>query len=457
MLCNLLTEKVVVGLPLSIVWRNTLEEIENMVLNDNPGIIGDEWEWCPLQRLNSVPRPILEIQTTPALRHPVLTSAVKSIVVLSILGETETFNSVIDETTYETDFRLVNLLHAENGNLTHKNLNASIDEPDNWWNVHFVSSDALQSSAILSSNSQHSYWSWRVGIVNESHQYKMKNSVGWRNPMKATTGFKLQVTATPGFHWLYDQCYQMTWLFSGAPGDPGVDSVMQNDGTEALYSAVKSVVLAIRTEDRKAQQHATHWMIQVTKPWTISGWSDSILAYVELFVRVPKYNAHRIAPQWTVEAQSELKTPVERYTSQGASGVWGVHTWGLAWFPLVLGDTKVPNDISGQWYDNWPLDTWADSPIFWSLRDPFLWFLVNAPAEYPEPDKDEASNEVLLRNPECNKFPLPCAPPPQKVVLFCPLPCPVYDLKWWLTKYFADHLDIFYMYAEMENDEHTEM
>jgi hypothetical protein len=30
-------------------------------------------------------------------------------------------------------------------------------------------------------------------------------------------------------------------------------------------------------------------------------------------------------------------------------------------------------------------------------------------------------------------------------------------LKWWLTKFFADHLDIFYMYAEMGNDERTEM
>jgi hypothetical protein len=30
-------------------------------------------------------------------------------------------------------------------------------------------------------------------------------------------------------------------------------------------------------------------------------------------------------------------------------------------------------------------------------------------------------------------------------------------LKWWLTKFFADHLDIFYMYAEMGNDECTEI
>jgi SNF2 family DNA or RNA helicase len=42
-------------------------------------------------------------------------------------------------------------------------------------------------------------------------------------------------------------------------------------------------------------------------------------------------------------------------------------------------------------------------------------------------------------------------------VLFCPLPGQVRHSKWWLTKFFADHLDIFYMYAEMGNNERTEM
>ena len=83
--------------------------------------------------------------------------------------------------------------------------------------------------------------------------------------------------------------------------------------------------------------------------------------------------------------------------------------------------------------------------------------LVNESAEYPEPDEDEASNEALLHEPESNKCALPSAPPPQKAVLFCPLPGQVRHLKWWLTKFFADHLDIFYMYAEMGNDERTEM
>ena len=48
MICKLLTEKVVIGLPLSILWGNTLEESINQPPNDFPGFIGDEREWYPL-------------------------------------------------------------------------------------------------------------------------------------------------------------------------------------------------------------------------------------------------------------------------------------------------------------------------------------------------------------------------------------------------------------------------
>jgi hypothetical protein len=44
-----------------------------------------------------------------------------------------------------------------------------------------------------------------------------------------------------------------------------------------------------------------------------------------------------------------------------------------------------------------------------------------------------------------------------KTVLFCPLPGPVCHLKWWVTKFSVDHVDIFHMNAEMGNDEPTEM
>jgi hypothetical protein len=46
-------------------------------------------------------------------------------------GAAEAFKSVIDEMTFATDFKLINLLHAENVNLTHEDLYTSLDKPEN--------------------------------------------------------------------------------------------------------------------------------------------------------------------------------------------------------------------------------------------------------------------------------------------------------------------------------------
>jgi len=62
-----------------------------------------------------------------------------------------------------------------------------------------------------------------------------------------------------------------------------------------------------------------------------------------------------------------------------------------------------------------------------------------------------------MHSPESNSSTSSHAPPPQKAVLFCPLPGQVRHLKWWLTRFLVDHLDIFYMYPEMGNDEGAEM
>jgi SNF2 family DNA or RNA helicase len=273
MLYQLLTEKVVMGLPLSILWGNTLGEWVILADNDFPCIVCEVRKWYPLQRLNLVPSRLVEIQTTPPHEHPALISAHKPILELTMHGVAETFKTVIDEMTHGTDFNLVDLLHAENTNLTLEDLNTSIDEPENRWNICLVSYDKLTSRAKPSSTGRLSRCSWSSGIFDELHRYKTKNSVGWRIAKNARIGCKLQVTATPGFHSLYDWCYQAMWLFSGAPEDPEDKSVMEMHNADALYSAVESVMHAIWTEDQDAQQDAANRMIQIAKPWTIRRWS----------------------------------------------------------------------------------------------------------------------------------------------------------------------------------------
>jgi len=181
--------------------------------------------------------------------------------------------------------------------------------------------------------------------------------VGWQIAMNAKIGLKLQVTATPGFNSLYDWCFQTMWLFSGGPEDPEDDTGMEKHGAETLYSAVKSLMHAMRTKDEEAQQDAAHRMIQIAKPWTIKRWSELKLANGQPLVRIPKEKAHLIDLKWTEKEQAHPKTLVERYTLRGASGAWRVHRWWLACFSLVLGDTEDRNNVSGQSHDEWLLDT----------------------------------------------------------------------------------------------------
>jgi len=105
------------------------------------------------------------------------------------------------------------LLHTKNLDLTHEEVYTSIDKPQNRWNIRIVLNDTLTSRAKPSSNGQLSYCAWSFGIFDQSHWYKTENSVGWHIAMNAKIGFKLQVTATPGFHSPKDWCYQAMWLF----------------------------------------------------------------------------------------------------------------------------------------------------------------------------------------------------------------------------------------------------
>jgi len=154
------------------------------------------------------------------------------------------------------------------------------------------------------------------------------------------------------------------WLFPGAPEDQEDETVMEMHGADALYSAVKSLMHAIRTEDQDARQDAVHRVIPIATPWTISRWLESKLVNGKPLVAIPKENAHLRDLECTEDEQAKLKTLVERLTPRGTSGAWRVHRWRLACFSLLLGDTEDRNNVSGQCYHKWLLDTWVDSPIF---------------------------------------------------------------------------------------------
>jgi len=195
--------------------------------------------------------------------------------------------------------------------------------------------------------------------------------------MNAKIGFKLQVTATLEFQSLHNWCYQLMWLFSSAPDDPEDDTVIEKHCAEGLYSAVQSLMYALRTEDEEAQQNGAHPIIQSAKRWMIRRLSELKLANGKPCVPIAMENAHLIDFVWSNDEQAKPKTIVGGYTSRGTLGALWVLRRPLACCWLVLGDTENHNDLSGQWYDKWPHNTCVDSPIFWWLRERFLPMLVN--------------------------------------------------------------------------------
>jgi hypothetical protein len=165
-------------LQLSILSADTFEELVILANNNFPGIVGEVWEPYPLQRLNSMPCYLLEIQITLPHGHTALISAYESIFVVTMPVVAEMFITVFDKMTHGVDFKLVNLLDPKNRNLIHKDLNTSIAEPDICWNIHLVSYDTLTSSAKPSSTGRLSQYSWCFESSEVSYQYKGKNSVG---------------------------------------------------------------------------------------------------------------------------------------------------------------------------------------------------------------------------------------------------------------------------------------
>jgi len=101
-------------------------------------------------------------------------------------------------------------------------------------------------------------------------------------------------------------------LISGVPEDPEDETVMEMHGADALYSALKSLMHAIWTENQDAQQDGAHWMIQLAKPWKIRRWSESELTNRNPLLCIPQENAHLVDLEWNEDEEAKLTTRVER-------------------------------------------------------------------------------------------------------------------------------------------------
>jgi hypothetical protein len=244
--------------------------------------------------LNSLPRQLLEIQTTPCHRHPAIIAALEPNLGVTMARVAETSKTDIDEMIHWTDLKQVNLLHCENTYLTHKDLNTSLAESEHRLNIYLVLYNIFTPRSEPSRNDWLSYYAWSFGIFDESYRYKTENSVGWQIAINVHIGFKLQVTVTPEFHSLHDRCYQTMWPIPGVPDDPANETVMAQHGADWSHSAVQNLMHAIQTEDEDVQQDTAHRMIHSAKPSTIRMWSELKLAKGKWLGHIPTDYTHLI-------------------------------------------------------------------------------------------------------------------------------------------------------------------
>lgn len=167
LLCKLITEKGVVGLPLSILWGNSIQKWKHRALTNYLGFIREVQQQYVLQRLNSVPCHSFDIQPTPPSMPPMLTSALKPILVVRMPKVASTFKGVIDVLTCSTAFIPVNLPNAYDMNLLHEALSTSTEKPEHPWNIHLVSYYTITARAKPANNGQLSHNSRRIVNFNE--------------------------------------------------------------------------------------------------------------------------------------------------------------------------------------------------------------------------------------------------------------------------------------------------
>jgi len=76
------------------------------------------------------------------------------------------------------------------------------------------------------------------------------------------------------------------------------DTVVENRGVDAMYSAVTSMIHDIRTEDKEAKKDAVHRTTGISKHWMIESFSGLKLATGKPLLWIPKENAYLIFPEW---------------------------------------------------------------------------------------------------------------------------------------------------------------
>jgi len=280
----------------------------NMPLNSLSGIISEKWLWYSLQKPYSLAHSLLEIKTSSPLQHPAPSLELELILVVTMSGVADRFYSIINEMTYWTDFKLVNMFHGNNSNLTNNDLYPKIPQPEYQWNTDSVSYDTF-TCQVKPPNIVHLLYSlYSLGMFDKSHQYKTNNTVNWQIMITLRIGFKLQVTAMLGFHLLWNHSYKRTDILSDTTNDPQSKITFQNCCAVTLNSAVPCSIHAIRMDDNSDRHHQIYWTIGITNLRVMWNWLKPSPANRNQFIQMLKQDVHTIYHMWTVAEEIQSKT-----------------------------------------------------------------------------------------------------------------------------------------------------
>ena len=138
-ICKFSTKNVVVALPWSMLWGNTLDKWVDMAQNDYPWNVRNAWEQYLLQGMNAAPHCHVQYQSTLSLSNPELISAHEPILIVTVSRAVLINRSVGDEITYLTTFKLMNILVLEGRYFSDEDLISCIEKPENWCNIILLS------------------------------------------------------------------------------------------------------------------------------------------------------------------------------------------------------------------------------------------------------------------------------------------------------------------------------
>lgn len=235
-----------------------------------------------------------------------------------------------------------------------------------------------------------------MAIFDESHSVKNAKTMGFASLMALNAPYRIQLTATPMHNTLADWHIQTRWLFC-----------QQKNDDVATHGPVKlaSVISDIK-EGEKPMDEIYQKIKECVWPWTIRRWGETKNSDGSSLVRIPDLATNEVRLKYKPDESKWLmdwvrkKKENEKDKFQAA-----IHDWRLV---CLSANLEFDTFRDGKYRSTWDPVTFSGGPFFRWLKGTLLPILQKVPKNGP----------------------------PNKAVIFAPLPGHTYLLNWWFKQYY---------------------